>query len=464
MGHRANLFGRGYSDRDADPPRTRFRRALATSFITIVAPGSAQTLLGNKTVGRLVLALWAIAVAIGLWGAWEFRHDRARVLGWAVNPRLAFWLCIIFVASAALWMLIFMDAWRLARTDRLPSRWRWIATGVNLAIVTSVVCGTSLTARLLTVQQDVVTKVFTATKTTQPLQGRYNILLIGSDSGADRIGVRPDSLTVVSIDASSGRTVLVSIPRNLENAQFDADSPMRRVWPYGFNCGTECLINAVYADATSRAGLYPNGEDAGIDATIDAVEGSTGLPINYYVLINLQGFQSLVDAVGGVTVNVKTRIAKFGAENTWRNEWIEPGLQRLNGDDALWFGRSRFGSDDYGRMARQKCLMVAMLDQLDPQTVLLNASSIGNSSKKLMSTSIPRTELGGFADLALKAKDKPVKTVSLVPPAADPLDPDWVAIRALIHRAIFAPTTKTHHHHHSSGKDPGQSDDLKSAC
>jgi LCP family protein required for cell wall assembly len=476
MSHRANLFGRGYSDRDADPPRMRYRRAVAAALITIVAPGSAQAILGNKLVGRIALGTYGSIIAAGLWGAYQFNHDRARVFGWAVNPHLAFGLSIFIAVAGIGWLLLFIDAWRLAQTDRLPQVFRWIATSLNLAIITAAVCGTALTARLLTVEQDVVTKVFTQTKVSNPLHGRYNVLLMGSDSGSDRIGTRPDSLTVANIDADSGRTVLVSLPRNLQKAQFDEGSPMRRVWPNGFDCGQECLINAVYADAVSRPGLYPPGVDAGIEATIDAVEGSTGLAINYYVLINLQGFESLVNAVGGVTVDVKTRIAKFGSENTWRNDWIEPGIQKLNGKNALWFGRSRYGSDDYGRMARQKCLMVAMLDQLDPRTVLLNASAIGESSKKLMATSIPRTELGGFADLSLKARDTRVKTVSLVPPAVDPLDPDWDAVRALIHTAIFGPEKTAHARSGASepksssdvetgsASDPGQTDDLKSAC
>lgn len=475
MSHRANLFGRGYSDPDADPPRMRYRRAIAASLVTIVAPGSAQALLGNRRLGWIALTGYASIIGAGVWGAFEYRSDRAKVLGWAVNPDIAFWASILFAVGGVCWLLVFIDAWRLAKTDRLPMVFRWIATSFNLAVITIAICVTSLTARLLTVQQDVVTEVFTETKVSSPLKGRYNILLMGSDSGAGRIGTRPDSLTVVSIDASTGRSALVSLPRNLQNVQFNADSPMHSVWPYGFNCGDECLINAVYADAVSRPGLYPGADDPGIEATIDAVEGSTGLAINYYVLINLAGFESLVDAVGGVTLSVKTRIAKFGSDDTWRNQWIEPGVHKLNGKDALWFGRSRYGSDDYGRMARQKCLMVAMLDQLDPQTVLLNAAEIGNSSKKLLATTIPRTELGGFADLALKARDEPVKTVSLVPPAADPLDPNWTAIRAMIHKAIFTPPT-THAPTASSGpksssqvetganQDPGQSDDLKSAC
>src|SRR6185437_8487194 len=66
------------------------------------------------------------------------------------------------------------------------------------------------------------------------VDGRYNLLLLGGDAGSDRFGLRPDSMTLVSVDASSGRTVMFSFPRNLQNAPFPASSPMHRVFPNGF--------------------------------------------------------------------------------------------------------------------------------------------------------------------------------------------------------------------------------------
>jgi LCP family protein required for cell wall assembly len=278
--------------------------------------------------------------------------------------------------------------------------------------------------------------VFKATKTSAPLEGRYNILLIGADSGRDRTGIRPDSLTVASIDAGTGRTVLVSIPRNLQNVPFPESSPMHQLYPYGYNCGSECLINAVHTAAQNRTDLYPGSADPGLDATIDAVEGVTDLRVNYYVMVNLKGFRKLVDAVGGVEMDVKTRIAKFGHDDAWKQQYIEPGKQVLDGDNALWYARSRVQSDDYTRMGRQKCLMSAMLHQLSPQTVLLNARDIGASSKELISTNLPAKELGQFADLALKSRGQKVRTVSLVPPAVNTVAPDFVAIRTMIDEAI----------------------------
>jgi LCP family protein required for cell wall assembly len=211
---------------------------------------------------------------------------------------------------------------------------------------------------------------------------------------------------------------------------------MHALYPQGYNCGSECLINAVHTAAQNRTDLYPHSKDPGLDATIDAFQGVTHLKINYYVMVNLNGFKGLVNAVGGVTMDVKTRIAMFGHDDSWKNTYIEPGKQKLNGQQALWYARSRVQSDDYTRMGRQKCLMSAMLHQLSPQTVLLNAKAIAASSKELITTNLPAKELGQFADLALKARGEKVRTVSLVPPAVSTVAPDYVAIHRMIDEAI----------------------------
>ena len=70
--------------------------------------------------------------------------------------------------------------------------------------------------------------------------------------------------------------------------------------------------------------------------------------------------------------------------------YIQPGVRKLNGFDTLWFARAREGSDDYSRMARQKCVMNAMLHQISPQTALTNFEKIAKASSAMISTDIPR--------------------------------------------------------------------------
>ena len=150
-----------------------------------------------------------------------------------------------------------------------------------------------------------------------------------------------------------------------------------------------------------------------------------------------------------------------------RTRYIEPGKQKLNGQEALWYARSRVQSDDYTRMGRQKCLMAAMVDQLGPQKVLFNATEIAKSGKELLSTNIPRKELGQFADLALKARGQKIRTVSVVPPEFNTVTPDFPAIQAAIQKAIDkseSPWPRAPSRGEEAGAAANQTDDLAAAC
>jgi LCP family protein required for cell wall assembly len=368
---------------------------------------------------------------------------------------------------AIAWIALLVDAWRMARPFSLTFIRGAVVMLVNTALVVGVGASAVVASQAIDAPRKVIKEVFTATKTSEPLHGRYNVLLLGSDSGKDRIGIRPDSMTVASVDADTGRTVLVSLPRNLQNVPFRQDSPMRQLYPNGYNCGSQCLLNAVHTAAQNRKDLYPNSKDPGLDATIDAIEGATDLKINYYVMINLKGFSKLVDAVGGVEVDVKTRIPEFGSTTVYKQKYIEPGKQRLNGKDALWYSRSRYGADDYARMGRQKCMMSYMLHQLSPQKVVLNAQQLASSSAELLSTNLPAKELGQFADLALKAKGARISTVSLVPPEISPVSPNFVQIHQLIADAITKSEQDTgtkKAKKDSSGRAANTTDDLAASC
>jgi LCP family protein required for cell wall assembly len=433
--HKASLLGRGYDDH-LDSPRVRFRRALALCALTVVAPGSAQYAVGRRWVGVVALFGWACLLVTGGMIAWRFRTNRSAMLDLLTDTDVLLAARFGVALVAIVWIALLIDAWRLARPFRLSFVRGGLIMLVNTALVVGMGASAVVASQAIEAPRQVIKDVFTATKTSAPLKGRYNILLVGSDSGKDRVGIRPDSLTVASVDADTGRTVLVSLPRNLQNVPFKQDSPMHEVYPNGYNCGPECLINAVHTTAESRKDLYPDSDDPGLDATIDAVEGATDLKINYFVMVNLKGFRSLVDAVGGVEVDVKTRIAMFGSTTVYKNEWIEPGKQRLNGEEALWYSRSRYMADDYVRMGRQKCMMKYMADQLSPQKVVFNAQEIAASSKRLLRTDMPAKELGQFADLVLKSRGEKISSVSLVPPQISVTAPDYDRIHRMIAKAI----------------------------
>jgi hypothetical protein len=173
----------------------------------------------------------------------------------------------------------------------------------------------------------------------------------------------------------------------------------------------------------------------GVEATKEGVEGITGLKINYYAMVNLAGFREMVNAVGGLRLNVRDRIPIGGVGGPVTGH-IEPGVQRLNGFQTLWFARSRESADDYSRMARQKCVMNAMLQQLSPRVVVTKFQDIAKASEKLVTTDLPASQLGTFAQLSMKARSQPVRTVSFVPPVIHTSHPDIAEIHTMVAAAI----------------------------
>ncbi len=466
-----------------DESRVRFRRAITLVLMTFVVPGSAQLVAGRREVGRIALRVWL--GVIGTVGLLLF-------VGW-LSPSFVFWLLsntvvlgllrFVLMALAVGWALLFMDAWRLGQPLGLMQRQRLAMVGLNGFLCFSVAGSLLFASHVVSVQKDFIAAMFSSHTVTDSHHGRFNILLLGGDSGAGRWGLRPDSLNVASIDAETGKTVLVGLPRNMTNFRFKPGSVMAEQYPDGYDCD-DCYLNSLATWAADHAALFPKSANAGVEATTEAVEGITGLDINYYAMVNLQGFKNLVNAVGGLTLNVRAPIPVGGLGSDVTG-YIRPGVRKLNGFETLWFARSREAADDYSRMARQKCVMNAMLEQLSPKTVVLKFESIAKASEDLISTNLPASELDRFMQLALKARSKPVATLSLVPPMINTAAPDLDLIRAKVQAAISrsesgaAPAGKGKHRSFSraqkettgasvgnihDGYAANQAADLSSAC
>ncbi len=350
---------------------------------------------------------------------------------------------VALVALALGWGLLLVDAWRISRPPELARRHRLGFAVLNLTLVFTVVGGLLASASIVSSQRDLMASVFAGGGDQEVKHGRYNVLLLGGDAGKDRVGLRPDSMTVASVDAETGRTVLVSLPRNLEDVPFPESSPLHAVFPDGYTCPDHsCMLNAVYTYASEHPELYPGVRNPGAQATLEAVEGATGLQINYWALIDLKGFEDLVDAVGGITMDVYRRVP-IGGGTSKIYGYVEAGQNRhLDGREALWFARSRADSSDYDRMVRQKCVMNAMLDQMDPATVLTNFNDIAAAGQEVVATSVPTSELGTLMDLALKAKQLPTSSLAVVPPLIQPGAPDFDVIRAAVAAKIAASEAK----------------------
>jgi len=414
--------------------RVRFRRALTLLAMTLLLPGSAQLVAGRKQVGRMAIRVWVglvavlgVVIALGL-----------------VWPGLIYWLLsntfmlgllrLVLFALAIAWAGLLVDAWRLGQPLELVQKHRLAMVGINGILCLSVAGTLLFASHVVAVQRDFITAMFGDGLVTSSHHGRYNVLLLGGDSGADRWGLRPDSITVASIDEETGHTILFGLPRNMANFPFAAGSIMAEQFPDGFDC-EGCYLNGLSTWAADNPELFKTYDDPGVEATIEGVEGITGLTINYYAMVNLKGFRELVDAVGGVRLNVRDRIP-IGGVGAPVTGYIEPGVQRLDGFETLWFARSRESADDYSRMARQKCVMSAMLEQLSPKIVVTKFERIAKASQDVISTNLPASQLGKFMELAVKAKSQPVATVSFVPPLINTGDPDIALVQDRVKLAI----------------------------
>lgn len=433
------------------------RRGWWLVLLNVLLPGSAQVVAGDRRLGRVGLIatglLWLAAIVLLL--VYLLAPSTVYTLFTQAGSLTA--IQILLLVYAVLWIVLTLDTLRLVRLVKAtPNARGWIA-----AFAVVVLVGLTTTAGYASVvagsARGALDDIFSAGPSQPPVDGRYNIMLLGGDAGPDRDGLRPDSMSVVSIDAATGKAVTIGLPRDLNPVPFPETSPLHALYPdgYGFNdrCDVDvCQLNSIYTEVELyKPDLYPNAKkdksEPGIEAMRDALEGATGLTIQYYVLIDMQGFADLIDALGGVNVTVSERIPIGGDENlNGVNEWIEPGDQHLDGFHAQWYARARHGSSDYDRMARQRQLQDAILKQVNPVNVVSKFQGIATAGAQVMKTDIPQSMLGYFVDLGMKTRALPVGQLELVPPTIDPIKPDYAQIHQLVQQAVApatpAPTTK----------------------
>jgi LCP family protein required for cell wall assembly len=448
------------------------RRGWWLVGLNFLIPGSAQVLAGNRRLGRFgvasTLVLWVLAVV----GVLFALLAPTAGLSLVTSAWLPDWLGLlrplpllvaqgVLIAYAALWIVLTIDTLRLVRLVRTGRGARFaIATvAVGLLVVASGTAAYASTA--VGTARSTISTIFGASgPTVPPSDGYYNILLLGADSGEGRDSMRFDSISVVSVNAQTGATTITGIPRDMPHFPF-SEGPMRDRYPDGHegfsdpSCGWGSGINQLRTEVEvcqDGAELYPdaesNGSAPGIEATKDAAEGILGIEIPYYVFIDMHGFASLVDALGGVEITVAERLPKGGGPSytgqpveEWAIGWIEPGTQRMDGDTAQWYARSRYTTSDFDRMERQRELQAAILAQFTPQVVLTRFQDVAAAGADIVQTDLPQSLIPTLVDLAMKAKEQPVQTLELTPAGGiDEFDPDYAYIAELIQTTLHPPT------------------------
>ena len=422
-------------------PKVMHRRGWWLVIMGLLLPGSAQIAAGNRKLGRFGLVTTFIMWGIGLLALLFWFVNRGLLLTIVGNGIAMLAIEIVVIIYGIFWLVIGFDTLRLTKVVKIRGAGKWsVAVAALIAIVVPV-GSAGYVASLLDASRGFINDVFQAGGPTQdPINGHYTFMLLGADSGEDREGLRPDSIAVVTVNAETGAATMIGIPRNMMNVPFPEGSPMASHWPNGFNCGTaDCMINAAYTYGMNNPDLYPDAEennsDPGLEATRDAVQGVTGLEIQYYVVIDMQGFADLVDALGGVKINVEKRVP-IGITGGPVEAWIEPGEQVMDGYTALWYARSRADSTDYDRMERQRQVMEAVIKQFTPQTLLTSYNGLAEAGKDFVQTDIPQSMIGYLTDLADKTRTLPIENLELVPPLIISEAPDFELARSEVAEAM----------------------------
>jgi LCP family protein required for cell wall assembly len=422
---------------------TMTKRAWWLVGLNLLIPGSVQILAGNRRLGRFgvgtTFLLWGLAL-VGF-VVWLVAHTA--ILSVVTNPIGLTVIQVVLAAYAVLWIVLTLDTLRLTRLIATAPAMRPAIAALSIVALVATAGAAGYGAVSAGSARNAVSSIFAGSDMATPVNGRYNILLLGGDAGPDRTGLRPDSTSVASIDAQTGATTIIGIPRNMEQIQFAKDSPLYGPFPNGYDCGDKCLIDYLYTYGEEHPSLYPKaaaaGSSAGVEAMKDAAEGVTGLTIQYYGLIDMQGFSELIDALGGVTIKVPAALPYGPVTATKPYGTFPAGSQQMDGALALWYGRSRYMGTDYDRMARQRQVQEAIVRQFQPAIIVTKFQDIAKAGAQVVKTDVPSGALPGFVDLGDKARKLPVTHLELVPPTFNPAKPDYAKLHAAVLTATTAP-------------------------
>lgn len=355
-----------------------------------VSPG-ALVLMG---VANLVLFVFRAMVTVS---AYSSGPAEALTPGRLVGLAAAVILVVGPHAAVAYVALVQQDLIESVFADPAPVA---IATTTTATPVTTTTVSPDSTS---TTPETTTTTVAPTTTTTEPpiwdgLE-RLNIVLLGADAGEGRTGVRTDTTIVVSIDPETGYIVMLGVPRDLSRAPLPEGMG---VWDC--DCFPD-LITHLYDAAERNPDAFPGAGEPPFNAIKGALGEIFGMPIHYYAMVTLDGFVDVVDALGGVTIDVpKTIIDETypHEDGTTEHVVIEAGERHLDGHLALAYARIRRHSDDFARMHRQRCVLGAIVEGTGPFEIIANFGRIAGAIKESVETDIPQDRLVDFVDLIPK--------------------------------------------------------------
>ena len=228
----------------------------------------------------------------------------------------------------------------------------------------------------------------TATPTPDPDELNVTILLVGRDYLAARValgesGMNTDMLIVANVRADGSRIDLISLPRD------SVDIPL------GDGSTWTDKINSLRAFR-------------GLPALKQAISTALAMPIDYYAEMTMDDLSRIVNAIGGVTVNLAAPLNDYHLGVSWG-----AGANQLDGRTAVLFVRSRYSDNDYARAERNQLLLMALRDKLlaggyDPLALLTGLPGL--------STDIPVADMPMLLDLAHRSAGAQIVGKVLAPP------------------------------------------------
>ena len=249
---------------------------------------------------------------------------------------------------------------------------------------------------------------------------RINILVVGLDKRpADGdTPTRTDTVFIVTVDPKTKSTGILGIPRDLVVEI-----------PYQDGDGTyEDRINAVYV-----SGELNGYDQGGVELLKEVIKLNFDIDVNKHVMVDFEGFEEIVDALGGIDVDVPDEVydpyySRTELPGDYDPQHFSPGTQHMDGETALAYSRIRFSSDDLDRIQRQQRVIFATIDAAKSREVLGKATELWDKYKDAIQTDISDFQIPGYAKLANDVKDD-IHAVSLGPatvPCTGPQGAAWL--------------------------------------
>lgn len=258
---------------------------------------------------------------------------------------------------------------RKRKKRKKKSIWKKVLISLAVVLLLIVGAGTFVAWKVYSDVQSSTEEMYTESnheqKREKPVvvdQGKdpFSVLLTGIDTGAlgREYKGRSDSLMLMTVNPNTNETTIVSIPRD--------------TYTEIVGHGTMDKINHAYAFG-------------GIDMTLNTVQTLFDIPVDYYVSVNMEGLQQIIDAVGGIDI---TPPLTFDYEGGYHFEEGQP--THMNGETALAYSRMRYDdpNGDYGRQERQREVVTTTIKKMASVESVMNYQSVLNSLSSNMQTNL----------------------------------------------------------------------------